>query len=211
LTYTPALRFHFLTPFYDFLFRILLPENCIRHALLKLYEPEKGHTLLDAGCGTGKFTTLLASQFKDATIFAIDADPAALNILSQKTAKQKIYNLNIQRQSATALSFQNHTFDAAYTSLLFCNLNDNDKHKTLQEIKRVLKPNAKLLIAEWGKPKTFYGKAGFFVLRIFGGSANLHLINKGIFSSILGRHHFKVHEKQYVNTAFGTIYFYVAE
>jgi ubiquinone/menaquinone biosynthesis C-methylase UbiE len=98
-----------------------------------------------------------------------------------------------------------------YASLLFCNLNEHEKHQTLLNVKRVLKPHGKFFIAEWGKPKTCWAKTGFQLLKWIGGSAHLKILDNGLFPDYLHRHNFLVHEKHFINTAFGTIYFYVAE
>ena len=84
--YIPALRFHWLTRFYDPLLRALLRERRFRGRLVRQVYPGAGERVLDLGCGTGTLTALLERAYPGAHIAGLDADPAALAIARAKVA-----------------------------------------------------------------------------------------------------------------------------
>lgn len=51
--YVPALRFHWLTRFYDPLIRVTLREDRFKALLVEQAVPQPGDRILDLGCGTG--------------------------------------------------------------------------------------------------------------------------------------------------------------
>ena len=61
------------------------------------------------------------------------------------------------------MPFESATFDIAVSSLFFHHLNRRQKLEVLQEIRRVLKPDGQLHIADWGKPSSFVQR-GLFLL-----------------------------------------------
>lgn len=206
----PSLRFHFLTPYYDFLFRLLLPAKNIRKTLLQIPVTTRPLNIVEIGCGTGSFTTKLAKKFPPSKIFAFDPDSKALSILTEKISKYHLYNIATQKASATQLQFNTASIDVMYSSLLFCNLNYIDKLKVISEAHRVLKNNSQFLIAEWGKPQTFIAKTGFTILQWVGGKENTEDIKNGMLPNYLLQAGFSVTESNKINTIFGTISFYQA-
>ncbi len=204
----PSLRFHFLTPYYDFLFRLLLPEKKIRQKLLHLGNLTDAENILEIGCGTGSFTLMLAAKFPDLSITAVDPDRRALSILSAKIAQKSLSKIKPVQASATALPLADESVQAVFSSLLFCNLSHHQKIKTIMEARRVLQHNGRFLIAEWGKPQTFVGRLGFTILQWVGGKANTNDIKKGALVHYLISAKFSVSSGIFVNTLFGTVWFY---
>lgn len=206
--FVPSLGYHFLTPFYDFLFRLLLPEKKIRSALLQFSTFKNPSLILEAGCGTGGLTIPLAEYFSQTTIDAIDKDDDALAILQSKINKKEIKNIHLQNSSSTMLPFDEGHFDAAYASLLFCNLSYDDKIKTIHELKRVLKDEGQLLIAEWSKPMTTLCKAGFTLLRLFDQPRHTDDLMENKLPQYLHSAGFTIDCRSQINTLAGTISFY---
>ncbi len=52
-SYIPALRYHWLTRFYDPLVRITTREKVFKQALVRQARIQDGQRILDLGCGTG--------------------------------------------------------------------------------------------------------------------------------------------------------------
>ncbi len=206
----PSLRYHFLTPFYDFLFRVLLPAEKIRKTLLNTGTVAQHSTIVEIGCGTGSFTTMLAKKNSISEIIALDMDNKALSILKDKVSESGLKNIVLQKASATQLPFDDESIDVVYSSLLFCNLNYEDKLKTIVEAKRTLKNHAQFLIADWSRPLTFISKVGFTILEWVGGKANTEDMKKGMLKNYLKDAGFEVSVEQSINTLFGTIHFYKA-
>ncbi|HRB40566.1 MAG TPA: hypothetical protein PKX86_07650, partial [Bacteroidia bacterium] len=75
--FVPSLRFHFLTPFYDFLFGILLPEKKLRNTIISIIETTNNDSLIELGCSTGGLTLPIAKRFSSSRIYAVDIDKKA--------------------------------------------------------------------------------------------------------------------------------------
>ncbi len=167
-------------------------------------------TIVEIGCGTGSFTTMLAKKNSISEIIALDMDNKALSILKDKVSESGLKNIVLQKASATQLPFDDESIDVVYSSLLFCNLNYEDKLKTIVEAKRTLKNHAQFLIADWSRPLTFISKVGFTILEWVGGKANTEDMKKGMLKNYLKDAGFEVSVEQSINTLFGTIHFYKA-
>lgn len=209
MKFNPSLYFDFLTPFYDSLFKLLLPRKKIRLTTLELLEKDSSENLVELGSGTGDLILEMAHKFPKASITAIDIDPKANEILKQKLRKKSISQVNVQQAWSYDLPFEGGSVDALFASLLFCNLPLDRKHSTLEEAKRVLNERGMLLIAEWGPPQTIIAKTGFLVLQAIGRS-NITDLRKGMLQIYLQEHGFSATASQYINTLFGTLYFYRA-
>ena len=208
--FVPSLRFHFLTPFYNFLFGILLPEKKFRVVIIYIIEIVKNYSLIELGCSTGGLTLPIAKKFPAARIYAVDVDKKALSILERKLNKLPQHRISLINVPASLLPFENKSNTTVVASLLFCNLIPDEKIKTLQEIKRILTNDGHLIIMDWGKPQTIFSAAGFKVLQWVGGHKTTDDLKQGKFKGLLRNQGFTVAEKNYINTGFGTLYFYDA-
>lgn len=187
-----------------------MPAGKIRKTLLEQEAVAKCPAILEIGCGTGDFTLLLAQKYYSSEITAVDMDEKALSILKDKMGQNKLRNIVLQQASATQLPFTDRSFDVVYSSLLFCNLSYDEKLKTIEEAKRVLKSTGQFLIADWSKPQTIIGKIGFIIMQWVGGKANTEDMKKGMLPYYLLDAGFVVKEFNNINTFFGTISYYQA-
>ena len=160
-TYKPALRYGFLTRFYDGVMRLTMREDFFRARLIRLIHHAAPAVILDVGCGTGTLTVQLSQQFPHSQIIGLDGDPTALALAEQK--QQPGPAIRYVQGLSTGLPFTSGSTDVVTCSLLLHHLSDGDKQATLQEIRRVLTPNGELVICDWGKPANrlmrglFYG------------------------------------------------------
>lgn len=123
------------------------PEQPIRTELTaglcrcisRLVGPRSNVKLLDLGCGTGLFTIPLAKQLGYQTTGA-DCSTAMLNFASHKPSGDLV---RWDRQEATALNYDDESFDVVFMS----NLLDLIKspHDVVRECSRVLKPGGVLV------------------------------------------------------------------
>jgi ubiquinone/menaquinone biosynthesis C-methylase UbiE len=99
--------------------------------LIKQFHPEKINKLLVVGCGSGLEAAILAQQLP-AEVCGIDLknefDPEAASIATLQTG------------DATALSFADETFDFIFSYHALEHI--EDPIKALQEMRRVMKPDA---------------------------------------------------------------------
>ena len=95
--------------------------------------------LLDLGCGTGNFTIPLAKNLGYQTTGADCSD----EMLAFAKKRQQAHLVRWERQDATALSYDNDSFDIVFMS----NLLDlvKNPHNVVRECSRVLKPQGVLV------------------------------------------------------------------
>jgi ubiquinone/menaquinone biosynthesis C-methylase UbiE len=118
----------------------------IQRAVLHLAEEELGRpgTILDVGCGTGRLLRSAAERFPGAKLVGVDAA-----ILLFKQAMRSTPNATIQFQQATAeaLPFPESSFDLVLSTMTFHHW--QNQARGAAEVKRVLTPNGRWLLAEF--------------------------------------------------------------
>jgi len=94
--------------------------------------------VLEVGCGTGRG---LPDYDSSVDLFALD-----LNFSSLYRARRRRHDADLICASAEAIPFADDSFDCAVSSLVFCSVPDADRG--LHELKRVLRPDGRLLMLE---------------------------------------------------------------
>ena len=151
--YIPALRFGWLTPVYDPLFRWVFRENAFRRYLIEQASIQPGMRLLDLGCGTATLTILAKQRHPEADVVGIDGDPNVLAIARAKVA-QSGENIRLDLGMADQLPYADGSFDQVLSSLVFHHLNKNRKQGAFQEAYRVIQPGGELIFLDIGPPHT---------------------------------------------------------
>lgn len=169
-SYIPALRYRWLTRFYDPVVRLTTREATFKRDLLRQARIEPGQQILDLGCGTGTLTTMIKRTFPEAEVFGLDADPDALKLAQAKLQANGI-DARLHEGLASALPYSLESFDAVVSSLLFHHLSFEVKHKTMYEVFRVLRPGGQFLVADWGKPANAAMRLAFLSVQILDGFA----------------------------------------
>ncbi len=105
--------------------------------------------VLDIGCGTGIFLTGLAETYPSSYFVGIDVSDNMILTANERNKKSKLENLEFKLGDSANLSFEDNSFDYV-TSLISLHYWEHDK--AIPEIKRVLKPDGKILIADNSKP-----------------------------------------------------------
>jgi ubiquinone/menaquinone biosynthesis C-methylase UbiE len=166
--YIPALSYDLLTPLYDLVIRLTMPESRFKGRLIEQADIRESSRVLDLGCGTGTLTILIKKTHPDAKVVGLDGDPKILNIARTKAAKAGM-ELTFNKAMACELPYPDATFDRVVSSLVFHHLTRGDKVRALQEVFRVLRPDGELHVADWGKPQNMLMRVASLPLRIFDG------------------------------------------
>jgi ubiquinone/menaquinone biosynthesis C-methylase UbiE len=206
----PALRFRWLTPFYDGLIRWLLPEKKFKMALLRSANLKPGEQVLDFGCGTGTLLRMAAEVQPGGLFTGLDTDPQVLALAGQKLRWDVNGGLvKLMHYDGADTPFPDVTFDKILCSLVFCNQTPERKKLSIRELHRILKTDGELHIAEWGKPAVFRVRPGFRLLQAVGGFKTTRDLAAGKLPAYLEEEGFRlVKNEQLTNTWFGTLYLY---
>jgi ubiquinone/menaquinone biosynthesis C-methylase UbiE len=125
-------------------------------ALIAAVGVQPGQRVLDVGCGTGYFARLLClSVGRDGLIVGIDPSPAMISYASRQTGRAS--NCQFQVGRVEALEFPADHFDVVVSSLVMHHLPEGLRVAALQEMRRVLRPGGRLLVAEAQNPRRGLG------------------------------------------------------
>ncbi len=203
--YIPALRFHWLTGIYDSLIGSLMPEKKFKSTLLKNANIQPNQHVLDFGIGTATLSLLAFQKQSNANYIGIDIDDKILEIAANKITKQNA-KIRLIKYNGGVLPFNSSEFDVVISSLVFHHLTKQQKIEAFNEFKRILKPNGKIHIADWGKATNILMRLLFHIVQIFDGYKTTKDNVNGKLPEIIGSAGFKSIEiKQKFNTILGTI------
>jgi len=111
-----------------------------------------GETLLDVGCGTGGVTIPAKRRVGESgTAAGIDPAPEMIAVARRK-AKRAGVEIDFRVGVIESLPFPDETFDVITSSLMMHHLPERLRIKGLAEIRRVLKPGGRILIADMRRP-----------------------------------------------------------
>ena len=148
----PALAYRFLTPLYDPLIRVTTRERTFKEALIEQARIGEGMDVLDVGSGTGTLALWIKQRYPSASVHGLDGDPDVLRRARSK-AKSRRVEVSFTAGLSYELPYPDASFDRVVSSLFFHHLLTVDKERTLAEIRRVLRPDGELHIADWGRPE----------------------------------------------------------
>jgi len=138
-------RYDRLAIFYDFM-EAPLERYRFAHWRSMLTERIVGDRALEVGIGTGKN---LPYYPRDVKIMAIDVSRRMLE-RAHKRALLLGSRVYLQNMDVQQLAFPNNSFDTVFATFVFCSV--PDPVAGLKELKRVCKPNGKLLLLEHMRP-----------------------------------------------------------
>jgi ubiquinone/menaquinone biosynthesis C-methylase UbiE len=166
--YIPATRWRVFSRLYDPMLALAMREQRFRGLMLERVSADlpDGGTAVDVGCGTGTFGIALASARRDAQVTGVDGDP---EILSMARRKPGAHTVEWRHGLAQEVPLADGSADVVTMSLMLHHLLPPDKHEALAEARRVLEPNGRLHIADWGPPSDPLMSALFFVSQAIDG------------------------------------------
>ena len=126
---------------------------------LKDYNPEN---ILDIAAGTADICIKSFEYLRPRNVTGIDISEKMLEIGKKKVADAGLSDrVTLRVEDVSSMSFADQSFDAATTSFGIRNFEKLDQ--SLQEIRRVLKPQGKFVILEMSEPQTPVIKQGYLL------------------------------------------------
>ena len=163
-------RYNRLAFFYDFL---EAPLEMLRFAAWRprLTDRIAGNRALEVGIGTGKN---LPYYPQNVQITAIDFSPGML-LRAQSKASVLGTAVELREMDVQQLAFRDHYFDTVFATFVFCSV--PDPVLGLKELKRVCKPDGRLLLLEHMRPGNsllafFFDLFNPMVVRMMGANIN---------------------------------------
>jgi ubiquinone/menaquinone biosynthesis C-methylase UbiE len=164
--YIPALSYDWLTPLYDRLLPLIMPERELKRRLIEQAHVASGHQVLDLGAGTATLTIMIKQAQPQAELVGLDGDLRVLKIGRAKAAAAGVA-LRLDHGLATHLPYEDASFDHVFSSLMFHHLTSQDKLRALVEVWRVLRPGGELHMLDLGRPHNVPAYAISLVMRHF--------------------------------------------
>ena len=132
-----------------------------KRRVAELAKVSPGACALDLCCGTGDLAFALAQRGADVT--GLDFSPQMLEVAAarqQASSKLKIKNLKFLQGDAQQLPFAENSFDIVTVGYGLRNLTSWERG--LEEMRRVARPGARLIVLDFGKPANAVWRAVYF-------------------------------------------------
>jgi demethylmenaquinone methyltransferase/2-methoxy-6-polyprenyl-1,4-benzoquinol methylase len=131
-----------------------------KRRVVRLAQIKPGDRALDLCCGTGDIALALALRGVETT--GLDFSAKMLEVAAQRQAgsKSKIENLKFLEGDAQSLPFPDNSFDIVTVGYGLRNLTSWERG--LEEMRRVAKPGARIIVLEFGKPANALWRTLYF-------------------------------------------------
>ena len=136
--------------------------RAFRMKFVGLARLKPGESVLDVGCGTGSLAIAAKRHVgEQGQVFGIDASPEMIARATSKAASAGI-EVSFKTAVAEALPFAGATFDVVLSTLMLHHLPRKVRQQCLSEILRVIKPDGRVLVVDFGKPQDRSGFLAHF-------------------------------------------------
>jgi len=137
-------------------------ERAFREKMLNLAHLAPDESVLDVGCGTG--TLAIAAKRlvgRAGAVYGIDASEKMIARAGKKAAKARV-DIGFRHAVVEALPFADAQFDVVLSTLMLHHLGRKARQQCAREIRRVLKPNGRVLVVDFARPQRRHGFMAHF-------------------------------------------------
>ena len=129
-------------------FWVEAPHPFITRARLReVLDAKQGERVLEVGPGTGYYTLDVTEWVgPDGSVDILDLQQEMLDHTMRRADERALANITPTQSDATALPFEDGTYDAAYLVTVLGEIPDQDA--ALRELSRALKPGGRLVVGE---------------------------------------------------------------
>lgn len=110
---------------------------------IRMFRPSKGMNILDVGCGTGSHLELY--QRYQCNLYGIDLSPSMLDVARDRLGDSSQLELG----DATDMPYEDDKFNLVISMLSLHEMSPDTRSAVLNEIKRVLKSDGRLLLIDF--------------------------------------------------------------
>lgn len=116
------------------------------HRIIQVLQPRPGERLLEVGPGAGVHALPVAVALRDGRLDVLDVQPEMLDDVMQRAAARGLHNIVPVRADARRLPYENAAFDGAYLVSVLGEI--PSAPVALHELRRVVRPGGRLVVAE---------------------------------------------------------------
>lgn len=148
--FLPAAGSDWALPFYDAMTKVL-GVDAARARLLEQADLSSEMRILDVGCGTGTFATMIKSVHPRTRVTGLDPDVKALRrarLKADRAGARIVFDTGYANQ----LPYPDGAFDRVFTSFALHHIPAGERLASLQEMRRVLAPGGSFHLVDFGGP-----------------------------------------------------------
>ena len=189
--------YRFVARFYDRIFDSM--NKGLKLAGIRMFRPKQGMSILDVGCGTGSHLELY--QRYHCNLYGLDHSPSMLSVAHERLRG----SAQLELGDATAMCYEDEQFDLAIVMLTIHELDPETRMQVLNEIKRVLKIDGRLLLIDYHpgpyQPlQAWVSKIIIFIAELAAGWRHFqnyrNFITQGGLSRLVAQHNLRVEKQQ---------------
>jgi SAM-dependent methyltransferase len=136
----------------DLVIRFLGPQG---DAIIDHLAPKDGQRFLDIAAGTGEPGLRIAQRIPGGRVVITDLAEGMLQVATEKAARAGLSNVEFKEADASALPFDDNSFDGVSCRLGYMFF--PDMAQAAREMVRVLKPGGRIATTVWAEPaKNFF-------------------------------------------------------